>query len=474
MKRYLLVALGFLFFLQGISAQVGINILVPDSTAVLHLESTEKGFLPPRMTEAQRDAINNPATGLTVYNTDVDNIQYWNGTCWISAFQQDCDDCIFSMDMVTDTATIDRTLTDSVGTDIIIAQTGGTPTNIGLFILSNLPAGITAYLDNYAINGSGTVHLTVEADVFAPPGTYPIIVQGVCNQSISNTIFIVEIEPCIIVDLTSSVVNYDLQAANGLPTSTPICVILNLFPGVEVTNSSATVGPALTTGNLHPQSNVGINIDNGAIIAYGGDGGVGGNFSTFGNPGFDGSDALNLTVRSSIIVNGGYVFGGGGGGGSVGVGVTLPIIGTWALGSGGGGGAQLGLGGDANGINLPIFDAGQDATGGITGQGGDGGEYTLPISIPISGVTLTVNPNINGGDGGDYGVDGTAGNLFVNLQVAVPFLGTIFNQDFPDPPVTNFPAGGQAGNAIKRNGNNLNGLTDGYYQTISIRGQVGN
>lgn len=41
----------------------------PDSSAILELESTTKGFLPPRMTDEEILAIENPAEGLMVYST---------------------------------------------------------------------------------------------------------------------------------------------------------------------------------------------------------------------------------------------------------------------------------------------------------------------------------------------------------------------------------------------------------------------
>lgn len=42
----------------------------PTSSAQLQADSTTKGFLPPRMTAAQRTAISSPAVGLVVYQTD--------------------------------------------------------------------------------------------------------------------------------------------------------------------------------------------------------------------------------------------------------------------------------------------------------------------------------------------------------------------------------------------------------------------
>ena len=62
--------------------QVGIGIPVPDPSARLDVTSTDKGFLPPQLTTAQRNAIAAPATGLTIYNTTVNCLQWWNGTVW--------------------------------------------------------------------------------------------------------------------------------------------------------------------------------------------------------------------------------------------------------------------------------------------------------------------------------------------------------------------------------------------------------
>ena len=55
---------------------VGVGVATPDASAVLEVVSTEKGFLFPRMTEAQRGAISSPATGLLVYQTDGDEGVY--------------------------------------------------------------------------------------------------------------------------------------------------------------------------------------------------------------------------------------------------------------------------------------------------------------------------------------------------------------------------------------------------------------
>ncbi len=63
---------------------VGIGTNSPHPTALLELYSTSKGLLIPRMTQAERDAISSPATGLLIYQTDNNpGFYYWNGTAWI-------------------------------------------------------------------------------------------------------------------------------------------------------------------------------------------------------------------------------------------------------------------------------------------------------------------------------------------------------------------------------------------------------
>ena len=61
---------------------VGIGVASPSASAVLQVDSTTKGMLPPRMTTTQRDAITSPATGLIVYDTTVNKISVYNGTSW--------------------------------------------------------------------------------------------------------------------------------------------------------------------------------------------------------------------------------------------------------------------------------------------------------------------------------------------------------------------------------------------------------
>lgn len=454
-------------------AQVGINILQPDTCAILHLESTDRGFLPPRMNTQQRDNIISPKAGLMVYNSEDSVLQYYTGECWLNAWQKTCDECILDFTIEKQTGTIDRIVSNDDSTKLYVNQVGGNQ-DITLFVLPTLPDGVTVALSKVVLTGSDTVNLTVSADIFATAGTYPVIIQAICGNKTSTQVFLVTIEPCIEVDINTPQFNYDLQLANNLPTGQPICVVARIAPGVQLTNDS--IRPTFTTGNLHPQSKVGID-NKGDLLGKGGNGGAGAGLQGQTGEGANGTHAINLTVHTHIV-NTGRIFGGGGGGGSVGFLATIPLpspIGNFNLGigAGGGGGAQLGIGGNL-GAGFGYYEPGTNATGGFLATAGKGGLLNTTISIPIAVATLDITPNAYGGDGGGYGLAGDSGYLFVTVEVSVPFVGTIFSQNFPNPPLTVFPAGGAAGFAVKRNGNTLLGLTNGNYQTSNLKGQIGN
>lgn len=70
--------------ITGSAGQIGINAGgSPAASAQLDVVSTTRGFLLPRMTTTQRDAISSPATGLKIYNTTTGMDNIYDGTAWL-------------------------------------------------------------------------------------------------------------------------------------------------------------------------------------------------------------------------------------------------------------------------------------------------------------------------------------------------------------------------------------------------------
>jgi hypothetical protein len=67
------------------SGNTSINSVTDVTSAILHITSTTKGFLPPRMTTTQRTAISSPAEGLIVVQTDgTQGLYLYIGAAWHS------------------------------------------------------------------------------------------------------------------------------------------------------------------------------------------------------------------------------------------------------------------------------------------------------------------------------------------------------------------------------------------------------
>jgi hypothetical protein len=84
--KFLFILIAFSF--SNTNAQnIGIGTVTPDASAALEIKDSAKGFLPPRMTFAQRNSISSPAAGLMIYCTDCGNKGEWqgyNGSAWMS------------------------------------------------------------------------------------------------------------------------------------------------------------------------------------------------------------------------------------------------------------------------------------------------------------------------------------------------------------------------------------------------------
>lgn len=81
LRTFTLIISFFYFSVQF--AQVGIGTNNPSSSAILDLTSTSKGFLPPRMSESEKNAISSPVAGLMIYQVNNSpGLYYYTGSAW--------------------------------------------------------------------------------------------------------------------------------------------------------------------------------------------------------------------------------------------------------------------------------------------------------------------------------------------------------------------------------------------------------
>jgi hypothetical protein len=130
MKIILNIFLVLLVLLPSLSmcAQIGIGTIIPDTSSILDVSSTSKGFLMPRLTTAERDNILLPATGLMIFNTSLNDVQLSIGNplvpSWVGIKRPTTIDSVNAGDFISTTSTSDvlvpgMTISPESGTYIV-------------------------------------------------------------------------------------------------------------------------------------------------------------------------------------------------------------------------------------------------------------------------------------------------------------------------------------------------------------------
>jgi trimeric autotransporter adhesin len=89
MKKLLLSIILLVTIISAMAQNVGIGTTNPNNSALLDLNSTTRGLLLPRLNNTQMFAIDNPASGLVVFNTNYNQLYHYNGTAWRSLLNSD-------------------------------------------------------------------------------------------------------------------------------------------------------------------------------------------------------------------------------------------------------------------------------------------------------------------------------------------------------------------------------------------------
>lgn len=485
-------------FSQGVA--INTDSSNPDASAILDVKATDKGVLVPRMTQAQKNAIASPATGLLIYQSDgTSGFYYYDGSTWVrtatstNATYTAGTGIGVSGNVITNTSpdqTVNLTgggATSVTGTypNFTISSTdnnsGGSVTSVGLslpsiFSVSNSPVTtsgtLTGTLDNQSVNtvlagpttgssGAPTFRTLVSADI--PSGSSNYIQNGTSVQTSAN--YNIDGNGTLGGDINVNGSDINGPGISGgssgilrVNSNTDVRIALdkdaNGSQSFDVTNDggSTAVFSVTEAGNVTANGYVRM-LEAGTTPTYytalqSGDL-TGANLTltlptSAGTNGqlmqTNGSGALSFTTVGSFIPNGIQVFS------TSGSGTYTPTAGTKSIlvklwGAGGGGG-------QASYSNCAGFNQ--------SGGGGGSGGYSEGF---ISSVAASYSYTVGAGGTGTY--SGTGCPTGANAGGATTFGGVF---------TANGGGGGNAGNSSTQVGGSGGTASGGYW---NVTGQAG-
>jgi uncharacterized protein (TIGR02145 family) len=171
-NSYSIISITLLLFLAiTTKAQVGIGIANPAASAQLDVSSTSKGFLPPRMTQTERNAIPSPVPGLMIWCKDcgvLGEVQVYNGGIWTNMMGG------YPADPVPPTVTIGTQEWMTKNLDVVTYRNGDTiPEVTDPAVWASLTTGAWCYYDNDPANGFVYGRLYNRYAVVDPRGLAP-------------------------------------------------------------------------------------------------------------------------------------------------------------------------------------------------------------------------------------------------------------------------------------------------------------
>ncbi len=189
-----------IFAVSNLQAQnIGIGTTSPSTSALLDVSSNNKGILIPRMATTVRNAIVNPAKGLMVYDSTLNNFSFYNGTAWIDLNTAGSNWAVLGNNIYNNNAgnvgigasTPSAKLT--VNGDAIIATGLGISTTTPDLAVYKLDVNGNARITNslaindpfpdYNLDVNGTAGIEVLGVGGAPDFSYPLKAYGTANLS---------------------------------------------------------------------------------------------------------------------------------------------------------------------------------------------------------------------------------------------------------------------------------------------------
>ncbi len=416
MKVIFWIAVIYVSSLPQLSLAQGVGInntgVPPHASAGLDVDFNQKGFLPPRLTTAQRDSIVGPAEGLFIYNLTTKCVEVFYGTFWQSIH---CGCSLPPSNLVyADNGPIAYCQNQLIPLNVPGTQ-GGQPTSYtvipplpsGIQInaqtgqMSGSPTGLSS-ATNYTItatNACGNASRVIQVSVVSSPATPANITGPTSPTASTSATYTIGVVPGATSYTWTVPVGWSLVAGQG--TNTITVTVGTTSGSISVTASNHCGVSSAANKSVTPWRP--IVATGGTVSNYTGDGtnGVNGipyrvhTFNAVGNATWTVSDEGSGGPVDYLVVAGG-----GGGAGSAGCDISS--------GGGGAGGVRTGnlTISSPMGYGITVGAGGIGSTGFVTGGQGSNSVFSTITSTGGGGGSTWENTAGNGGSGGGCGENG--------------------------------------------------------------------
>jgi hypothetical protein len=415
---FLFLGIGFRASSQGVLIGGG-QPAQPAASAALEVRAQYQGFLPPRLSSAQRDSILNPVVGLTIFNTDLDCLEFftqqlgWQAPCikpptvttqaetGLTAFGFYANGTVVSDggSVITQRGFCYGTASPPTLLDSVVYLSGGVGA-MGPSPILNLQSNTTYYVRAFASNIMGTSYGLVDTVLTPPPTLVSFTVAGQSTWTAPSAFVKV-----LAIGGGGGGGGNDGPVGGGGGSGGAVTATLVLTPGQVYSIGVGGGGQGGNSSCAGPNGNGGAGGSNG-----GGNGGNAGTQPCSGGGGGGGGWSGLFSGNVFLLVAGG---GAGGGGSNEGTANNVAAPGGGSQPNGNTGGTNGGTGANFSG------DGGGGGGGG-GGYWGGNGQTNLTNNGSASGGANFLANGITGNQwtGNAGGIDGNGG--FGASSVVVP------------------------------------------------------
>lgn len=415
---FFFLSIGFVGSSQGVLIGGG-QPSQPAASAALEVRAQYQGFLPPRLTAAQRDSILNPVVGLTIFNTDLDCLEFftqnlgWQAPCiksptvstqaetGLSAFGFYANGTVVSDggSVINQRGFCYSTVSPPTLLDSVVIVPGGVGA-MGPSAVLNLQSNTTYYVRAFASNIMGTSYGLVDTVLTLQPTLVSFSVAGISTWTAASAVVKV-----LVVGGGGGGGGNDGPVGGGGGSGAAVSATLVLTPGQVYSIGVGGGGQGGNSSCTGPNGNGGAGGSNG-----GGNGGNAGTSPCSGGGGGGGGWSGVFSGNTFMLVAGG---GAGGGGSNEGTANNVAAPGGGSQPNGNTGGTNGGTGANFSG------DGGGGGGGG-GGYWGGNGQTNLTNNGSASGGANFLANGITGNQwtGNAGGIEGNGG--FGASAVVVP------------------------------------------------------